>query len=82
MQDLYDKIEDGLWQDGLDHKEIRRFTPHITLARVKQSTTISEFKNFLTWSITGHMPIDYVQLQESVLEKTGPTYFALSSFDL
>jgi 2'-5' RNA ligase len=82
LQELYDKIEDALWQTGLAHKETRRFTPHLTVARIKQSTPIAEFKEFLTWPIDGTLPIDYIELQESILEKTGPTYFVLSTFNL
>ena len=46
LQDLYDKIEDGLWQDGLAHKNIRRFMPHITLARVKNLQKLLNLKIF------------------------------------
>ena len=82
LQELYDKIEDALWQAGLAHKETRRFTPNVTMAIVKKSTAISEFKDFIDLPVSGDLPIDYVELQESILEKTGPSYFVLSTFDL
>ena len=82
LQNLYDKIEEGLWQAELAHKENRRFSAHLTLARVKQSTAIEDFKNFLNWQVTGIFAVDYLQLQESILERKGPEYIVLNTFDL
>jgi RNA 2',3'-cyclic 3'-phosphodiesterase len=82
LQELYDKIEEGLWQAGLAHKENRKFTPHLTLARVKQSTMIKELENFLTWPVTNAFAVDYLQLQESILDKKGPQHIVLNTSDL
>lgn len=65
--------------------EIRETIPHITLARVngwvwqgiepEERPTVQEFINF-------EVPVDSVELLESILKKTGPEYKILESYKL
>lgn len=79
---LYEEIEEVLWQNGLANKEARVFKPHLTIARVKKAAKFEEFQEFIDWKITGEFNVSSLQLQESVLEKNGPEYFVLNTFDL
>jgi len=83
IQELYEKIEDSLWQADLAHQETRRFTPHLTLARVKQSSQPKEFQNFLNWRLPAlSISPTYFELQSSQLTSTGPQYTVLQTFEL
>lgn len=83
LQELYDKIEDALWQNNLANKEIRRFNPHLTMARVKQATSIDELSDFTNWRPTqSNFDINYFELQQSELTKLGPIYTVMQTFDL
>ena len=82
LQNLYDEIEQVLFDDGLAHKEVRRFSTHLTLARVKQAADFDEFKNFKDWSIQRSFFASYFELIESELTKTGAEFTSLQSFDL
>lgn len=82
LKKLFNTIEQTLFEAGLAHKEIRNFTAHLTLARVKQTATHEEFKDFLTWKVQGRSTTAYFELQESVLTKKGSEYLSLQTFDL
>lgn len=82
LQKLYDQIDQTLFDDGLAHKEIRKFSAHITLARVKKSAELEEFTSFSSWSIDKSFFVSYFQLQESELSKQGPLYTTLQTFDI
>ncbi len=82
LQNLQAAIEELLYQAGLANKDMRRFSPHLTLARVKQSADFAEFKNFLDWPIKSSFTSSYFELQESELTKQGPEYNVLQTFDL
>jgi len=82
LQQLYDDIEQVLFDDGLAHKEVRKFTPHITLARIKQQAEVGEFKEFSDWKINRNFSVGTFELQESILTKKGPEYTVLQSFDI
>jgi 2'-5' RNA ligase len=79
---LYQAIEDELFSAGIAHKEMKRFSPHITLARVKQAATIEEFKTINDWQIEKEFSVNHFDLQESVLSSHGPEYNILQSFNL
>ncbi len=81
LQRLFDEIEDTLWKRGLAHKESRRFTPHVTLARVKRAAKQEEFSDFSQWKIAGQFTVAGFQLMESVAGKHGPEYYVLEHFD-
>lgn len=82
LQKLYNKIEQVLFDDGLAHKEIRRFSAHLTLARIKQSADFEEFAEFNNWEINKSFFTSYFELKESELTKMGPEYTTLQTFDL
>ena len=81
LQQLFDEVEEALWQAGLAHKEPRRFTPHLTLARVKTSAKYDEFQDFIDWKVSGESTANCLQLMESVAGKFGPEYFVLEHFN-
>lgn len=82
LQALYQQIEQELFNTGLAHKEMKRFSPHLTLCRVKQAATLEEFKALETWQVTKDFSVNHFTLQESVLTPQGPEYTILQSFDL
>lgn len=82
LQTLYNKIEETLWQSGLANKEMRKFTPHLTLARAYPGIKREDLKDFLAWKPQGAFYVDHLDLQASVLAKGGPQYTVLNSFDL
>ncbi|MFA6466495.1 MAG: RNA 2',3'-cyclic phosphodiesterase [Patescibacteria group bacterium] len=82
LQKLYNEIEQILFDDGLAHKEIRRFSGHLTLARIKQKADFEEFQKFNDWKIIRSFSISNFEIIESELTKAGPEYTSLQSFDL
>jgi len=82
LQLLFNQVEDNLFQAGLAHKENRKYTPHLTMARVKQAAKFEEFAEFINWPVTGNFFVNQLELQESVLKRTGPQYIVLNSFEL
>ncbi len=82
LQELYNKIDQSLFDAGLAHKEVRRFKPHLTIARVKQSATMDEFTDWQNFKTNKIFSINSFVLIESVLSKKGPHYTTLQSFDL
>ena len=82
LQILYDNIEQSLFTAGLKHKEMRRFLPHITLARIKQSAEEKEFAPLKKWSLNQSFSVNHFDLQESRLTPQGPIYNILQSFNL
>ena len=79
---LFNSIDQVLYDAGLAHKETRRFTAHLTLARVKQAAKLEEFNDFVKWNIQTFFSPTYFELQESKLTKLGPDYTVLQTFDL
>lgn len=82
LQQLYNAIDEALFTAGLANKEIRKFSAHLTLARVKQSAKFEEFKNFSNWQMIGNFSVSYFELQQSELSRSGPEYTVLQTFDL
>lgn len=79
---LYEELEETLCQNGLANRESRVFKPHLTIARVKKAAKFEEFQEFLDWKVSGEFGVDHLELQETILEKKGPEYFVLNTFDL
>lgn len=82
LKKLHTAIEDALFDNGLADKDFRRFSAHITLARIKKSSDIKEFDSFKKWPMQKSFSPTYFQLQESELTKTGPQYTTLQTFDI
>ena len=79
---LFNSIEEELFNNGLANKENRKFKAHITIAKVKQHSEFSEFKDYINWKIKGDSEVPYIQLIETELTKEGPKYTVLQTFDL
>jgi RNA 2',3'-cyclic 3'-phosphodiesterase len=82
LQKLYDEIEQVLFDDGLAHKEVRRFSSHLTLARIKQAVDFEELNEFNDWKIRKSFFVPYFEIIESEMTKTGPEYTSLQTFNL
>lgn len=79
---LYQAIEEELFDAGIAHKEMKRFSPHLTIARVKQAASAEEFKALDDWKIDKDFSLNHFDLQESILSAKGPSYNVLQSFTL
>lgn len=82
LKQLYDQIDEGLYEAGLANMEKRKFSAHLTLARVKQTADFEEFKDFKNWHFKASFITSHFELQQSELDKNGPVYTVLQSFDL
>lgn len=63
-------------------KEKRRYTPHITLARVKADLTKLEKEKLNNLKFSQEMLIEKLQLFESQLSSSGPIYSILKEYSL
>jgi len=79
---LYEKIEQNLFASGLANLENRKFTPHLTLARIKQKVEPEQVTALKNWSVNDHFTASYFYLMQSELSARGPIYTNLQSFDL
>ncbi len=79
---LYQKIEQNLFQSGLANLESRQFTPHLTLARIKQKIEPAEFAALSSWQSNDQFTVNYFYLMQSELTPRGPIYTNLQTFDL
>lgn len=82
LQHLYNQIDQALFDAGLTYRDTRRFIAHLTLGRVKKFDAKADWSKYMNWQIAGNFSNSYFELQESILEKTGPTYNILQTFDL
>lgn len=82
LQKIYNQIDQALFDSGLANKEVRRYTAHLTLGRVKKFDASADWSKYINWKISGNFTAYYFELQESILEKIGPTYNVLQTFDL
>ncbi len=84
LEDIYLSIEDSLKEMGFE-KDNRRFSPHLTIARIKDRKGIDTvFKELYTYKDTffGSIDVNEVLLMKSVLKPAGAEYFKLSGFKL
>ncbi|PWB38254.1 MAG: RNA 2',3'-cyclic phosphodiesterase [Parcubacteria group bacterium] len=80
---LFLEIDQSLAEAGLAARDNRGYTPHLTLARVKEAARPEEFEAFLNWSEQlGGWVSGYFELQESQLTPRGPKYDVMQTFDL
>jgi len=63
-------------------KEDRKFTPYITLGRIKEELKKSEIKKLQRIEYKQLTSFNRLQLFESQLSSAGPVYTALNNFDL
>ncbi len=82
LTSLYNKIEQALFTAGLANLESRKFTPHLTIARIKQKVEPAQFADLKNWIINDQFSVNYFYLMQSELTPKGPIYTNLQSFDL
>jgi RNA 2',3'-cyclic 3'-phosphodiesterase len=79
---LYNKIEQNLFASGLANLESRKFTPHLTLARIKTKIEPEQLAPLKDWKVADQFAVNYFYLMQSELTPKGPIYTNLQSFDL
>jgi 2'-5' RNA ligase len=79
---LYNKIEKNLFASGLANMESRKFTPHLTLARIKTKMEAEQLAPLKDWKVADQFAVNYFYLMQSELTPKGPIYTNLQSFDL
>ncbi len=80
---LRHRIESALVRVGLE-PEGRRFTPHVTLARLRDtpSRRVSSFLAHHSLFRAGPIPVDHFTLFSSYLQNSGPIYTAEADYPL
>ena len=83
---LHDKIENALMRIGLAPEE-RRYTPHVTLARLKYvpSASVPKIQSYLSEHALFRAPpfaVDRFSLIASYLTKSGPIYEDAADYEL
>jgi RNA 2',3'-cyclic 3'-phosphodiesterase len=81
MRDLHNDLEQALFDLGCYRKEGRRYTPHITLGRMKSDAANAEITSMLTKQAAwkgGPMHVSEVLVMSSQLTSKGPIYSVLS----
>lgn len=84
LRNIYQDIEKAMSTAGFK-EEGRKFSPHLTIARVKDTRGIEQvIKEFATFrdAIFGSIYIEEVLLMKSVLKPAGAEYFRVAGFKL
>lgn len=83
LNELQKEVENMLERYGL-HFEKRKFVPHVTIARLKETTydDLVEFTKEHSLYSSGEFEIKDFHLYESKLTSDGPVYIKLKTFDL
>jgi RNA 2',3'-cyclic 3'-phosphodiesterase len=89
LQDLFTGVEAGLAARDFP-AETRAFSPHITLARTRDTISEAERRALGTrlaevagrTDIEGHVPVRALTVMRSDLSRTGPTYTAMARYSL
>ncbi len=79
VEQIYEQVEKLLSGVGFK-RENRRFSPHITIARVRSGRRRDETASFLQHLIDesfGTITVDKVRLKQSILSSSGPKYSTL-----
>lgn len=78
---LHDALEPSLLELGCYRREERKYTPHVTLGRIKPDRSgpglENELRKYQTWS-AGETTIHQVHVMSSELTRDGPVYTVLS----
>lgn len=84
LKKLYEDIEEYMFELGFE-KEDRKFSPHLTIGRVKDrkgiKTVIKELYTFKD-TFFGSIEVNEVLLMQSVLKPTGAEYSEIAGFKL
>lgn len=84
LKRLYEDIEESMFELGFE-KEDRKFSPHLTIGRVKDRKGIEPVvKELYTFKDTffGSIKVNEVLLMRSVLKPTGAEYSKIAGFKL
>lgn len=84
LKRLYEDIEEFMFELGFE-KDDRRFSPHLTIGRVKDRKGIEQIlKELYTFKDTffGNIEVKEVLLMRSVLKPTGAEYSKIARFNL
>lgn len=84
LKRLYEDIEESMFELGFE-KEDRKFSPHLTIGRVKDRKGIEPvIKGLYTFKDTffGSIEVNEVLLMRSVLKSTGAEYSKIAGFKL
>jgi 2'-5' RNA ligase len=85
LQQLFDDVEECLRGLGF-RKEARKFVPHVTLGRLRDSDTglaeLSELIAAQSDAVLGVMEVEELILYSSQLERTGPVYEPMARVEL
>lgn len=84
LAELQNDLENALSVGNSYQKEIRAFKSHITLARFKSSKVAKKIKEqgIVNKKINYQVPVDSIELMQSVLSRFGPEYIILESVEL
>ncbi len=80
---LFNEIQNEI--EKLDYQRENRFSPHLTLARMREVNDKIAFKNAISPEINTqfqHFEVKYFTLFESILRHEGPIYKSLENFSL
>lgn len=84
LMKLYRKIENVLTNELSIKAETRKFTPHLTIAKLKDSNTekVGQFMQWHNLFKSSEFEVKEYTLFESHLTNTGPVYKPLDLYDL
>ena len=81
ISEIYKQLEDNLSRIKIK-KEKREFSPHITVARIKNKKNIEQFINKCKINKSGRLDCSNIALFESQLKPHGAEYTVLGEFSL
>ncbi len=81
ISEIYDELEDNLSRIKI-RKEKREFSPHITVARIKNKKNMGQFIDKHKMSSTNLLECSDITLFESQLKPHGAEYIILGKFSL
>jgi len=83
LANLQFDLEDALSMGNNYQKEVRAFSPHVTLARFESGVgkTIAE-KGMVEKKINYQIPVESIELMQSTLGRSGPEYITLELVEL
>lgn len=79
IEELYYLIEDNLSDIGIE-KDVRKFIPHITIARMKKPVNLEDLTANIKLEKFDNNICDKIILYESILSRTGPEYIIEKEF--
>ncbi len=83
FKNLKQLVDESVWRSGIRVPK-EKFTPHLTIGRVKRIIDFQKFREALKISdvYIGRMVVDHFTLMKSTLTPQGPIYTVLKKFSL